>query len=91
MDFANSPTTSALVLEKSSDWIKLFEQLKYEANLLGIWEYLDPDNNSTLTPLTYKDSLEKNISPRKQLQDLRELSRFNSFQKEEISSHKLRN
>ena len=31
----------------------------------------------------YKDSLEKNISPGKQLQDLRDLCKFNSFHKEE--------
>ena len=128
MDFINLPSTSALVLEKSSDWTKWFEQFKYEANLLGIWEYLDPDNDSTLTPPSqtkplatiddeiwrvdyrilaseysqqkrdlirmaaflwrtisqgYKDSIEKNISTRKQLQDLRELCKFTSFQKEE--------
>ncbi|KAI6245911.1 hypothetical protein HI914_06227 [Erysiphe necator] len=50
MDSAKSPATSALVLEKYSDWTKWFEQLKYDSNLLGIWEYLDPDNNSTFTP-----------------------------------------
>ncbi|KAI0996349.1 hypothetical protein K3495_g11831, partial [Podosphaera aphanis] len=127
MEFANSPSTSALVLEKSSDWTRWYEQFKYEANLLGIWSYLDPDTSSNLEPPSrtkpsadiddeiwrvdyrilaaehsqqkrdlirmaaflwrtisqgYRDSLEKNISTRKQLYDLREMCKFTVFQQE---------
>lgn len=127
MEFANSLNTTALVLEKSSDWTRWYEQFKYEANLLGIWNYLDPDTSSNLEPPSrtkpsadiddeiwrvdyrilaaehsqqkrdlirmaaflwrtisqgYRDSLEKNISTRKQLQDLRKMCKFTIFQQE---------
>ena len=129
MDYFQTLSTTAIVLEKMSDWTRWYEQFKHEATLLDVWEDLDPDSEETTLPPSrvkpsenisdeiwsvdyrilsaeysqrkrdlikmatyfwrtisqgYKDSLEKNVSTRQNLKDLRSLCKYSNFQREEL-------
>ena len=41
-----------------SDWTRWYDQFKYEAKLLEIWDYLDPDSEVTINPPSRKKPAE---------------------------------